>query len=76
MEQWCRAPANFSVYMKGLALHFETGYQVPDCTLLASALEAGCSVFLSEDLRSGHIIEDMLILNPFETDAGAFLADN
>ena len=76
LRPWCTAPASFDTYFKGLALHFETGYQVPDCTMLASALEAGCEVFLSEDLQGGQIVEGMLIVNPFTTDCAAFLANN
>ena len=76
IRPWCTAPSTFDVYMKGLALHFETGYQVPDCTLLASALEAGCGVFLTEDMQSGQIIDGMQIVNPFVTDCAAFLAVN
>ncbi len=37
-----------------------------DSLLLASALEAGCRVFLSEDLQHGRVIEGRLtIRNPF-----------
>jgi predicted nucleic acid-binding protein len=76
MRPWCLAPANFDVYHRGLALHFETGYQVPDCTMLASALAAGCEIFLTEDLQSGREIDGMLIVNPFMTGCKGFLANN
>ena len=76
IRPWCTAISTFDTHMKGLALHFETGYQVPDCTLLASALEAGCGVFLTEDMQSGQIIEGMQIVDPFATDCASFLADN
>jgi predicted nucleic acid-binding protein len=33
--------------------------------LLASALELGCSHFLSEDLQDGQQIGDLTIINPF-----------
>ena len=36
-----------------------------DCLLLASALELGCTHFLSEDLQDGQVIEGLTIVNPF-----------
>jgi predicted nucleic acid-binding protein len=42
-----------------------TGYSWWDCLLLASALELGCSHFLSEDLQDGQQIGDLTIINPF-----------
>ena len=38
-----------------------------DCLLLASALAAGCGVFLSEDMNGGQMIETLSIVNPFTT---------
>jgi predicted nucleic acid-binding protein len=39
-----------------------------DCMLLASALLARCSIFLSEDLQHGRTVDDMTVLNPFKLD--------
>lgn len=36
-----------------------------DCLLLASALELGCTHFLSEDLHDGRKIEGLTIVDPF-----------
>jgi predicted nucleic acid-binding protein len=36
-----------------------------DCLLLASAIELGCTHFLSEDLKDGQTIEGLTILSPF-----------
>jgi predicted nucleic acid-binding protein len=47
------------------ALHSKFGYSWWDCLLLASALELGCSHFLSEDLQDGHQIGGLTIINPF-----------
>lgn len=44
-----------------------------DSLLLASALAAGCTVFLSEDLNSGQKIEALTIVNPFTTAPEAVL---
>ena len=46
-------------------LHMTTRYSWWDCLLLASALELGCRWFLSEDLRDGHEIEGLTIVDPF-----------
>lgn len=51
-------------------LHLRYGYSWWDCLLLASALELGCTHFLSEDLQDGQAIEDsggksLTILSPF-----------
>ena len=46
-------------------LHKSTGYSWWDCLLLASALELGCSHFLSEDLQDGQVIGGLTIINPF-----------
>jgi predicted nucleic acid-binding protein len=36
-----------------------------DCVMLASALQAGCQLFLSEDLQGEREIEGMRIVSPF-----------
>jgi predicted nucleic acid-binding protein len=36
-----------------------------DSVILASALEAECSIFYSEDFQHGQVIEGMKIVNPF-----------
>jgi predicted nucleic acid-binding protein len=52
------------------ALH----YSWWDCLLLASALELGCSHFLSEDLQDGHRIEGLTIVDPFAHSPDQILA--
>ena len=47
------------------AIRADTGYSWWDCLLLASALELGCSHFLSEDLQDGQVIGGLAIINPF-----------
>mgnify|MGYP001354236412 CR=1 FL=1 len=50
-------------------LHAELGYSWWDCLLIASALELGCTHFLSEDLQDGQRIEAggkaLTIVSPF-----------
>jgi len=49
-----------------LDLKEKYGYSFFDCLMLASALESGCDVILSEDMGDGQIIENTLkIVNPF-----------
>ncbi|WP_315924397.1 PIN domain-containing protein [Mesorhizobium sp. SP-1A] len=52
------------------SLHLRLRYSWWDCLLLASALELGCTHFLSEDLQDGQAIEDtggksLTIVDPF-----------
>ncbi|MCQ2005139.1 PIN domain-containing protein [Rhizobium sp. NRK18] len=62
----------------GSATHFEAldlaeEYQLSfyDALMLATALEAGCEVFYSEDLHNGLLIRGRLrILDPFQSPAG------
>jgi predicted nucleic acid-binding protein len=42
-----------------------TGYSWWDCLLLASAIELGCTHFLSEDLQDGRSLQGLTILSPF-----------
>ncbi|MEQ1949958.1 PIN domain-containing protein [Mesorhizobium sp. CN2-181] len=47
------------------ALHIAHRYSWWDCLLLASALELGCTHFLSEDLQDGQTIRGLTIVDPF-----------
>jgi predicted nucleic acid-binding protein len=46
-------------------LHLRYRYSWWDCLLLASAIELGCTHFLSEDLQDGQRIESLTIVDPF-----------
>jgi predicted nucleic acid-binding protein len=39
-----------------------------DCTLLSSALLAGCDVFLSEDMQHEQKVAGLTVLSPFNLD--------
>jgi predicted nucleic acid-binding protein len=53
--------------LEALMLHERYGYSYYDCVMLACALENGCTKIYTEDMSSGQIIEDrLLILNPYE----------
>lgn len=44
-----------------------------DAHLVASAIAAGCTIFLSEDLNNGQKIDTLTIVNPFTTTPEALL---
>lgn len=44
-----------------------------DALLVASALAAGCRIFLSEDMNGGQRIDTLTIVNPFAVAPGAVL---
>ena len=45
-----------------LRLHEKLGYSYYDCLMLSSALGSGCQYLLSEDMASGHVIEESLTI--------------
>ncbi|MGL4491024.1 MAG: PIN domain-containing protein [Rhizobiaceae bacterium] len=59
------SPLTWREVQTARGLRISTGYSWWDCLLLASALELGCSHFLSEDLQDGQQIGDLMIINPF-----------
>ena len=52
------------------------GYQWFDCLLIASAANAGCSHFLSEDMGHETRYGSLTIINPFRVDPDSFLSKN
>jgi predicted nucleic acid-binding protein len=59
-------PLTLDVHLRGVALADRFGLQFYDATLLAAASKGGCTVFLSEDMQDGMVIENRLtIRNPF-----------
>lgn len=55
-----------SLYHRGLDLQSRYGYGFYDSLIVAAALESGCKILYTEDLRQGREIEDLEIRNPFE----------
>lgn len=49
------------------------GFSWWDCLLLGSAIELGCSHFLSEDLHDGQQIGGLTVVNPFLHDPAEIL---
>ena len=62
---WCIAPLDAQTTAKAWAVQDEAGLAWWDSLLAASALLAGCKLFISEDMRDGQLISGMRIVNPF-----------
>jgi predicted nucleic acid-binding protein len=58
-------PLTWTEVTRARRLHLKVGYSWWDCLLLASALELGCTYFLSEDLQDGQVVEGLTIIDPF-----------
>lgn len=65
---WCSAQTNFATTILATELRRKTSYQWFDCLLLASAIDAGCAFFISEDMHHEQAIDGVRIVNPFLTD--------
>jgi predicted nucleic acid-binding protein len=57
-------PLRLETHFRALEIH-QRGYHIYDSLIIASALEAGCSVLYSEDLHDGQTIDGLTICNPF-----------
>lgn len=59
-------PLHIQTHERALEIAARDGSSIYDSLLLASALEARCDIFLSEDMQHGRVIEERLtIRNPF-----------
>ncbi len=66
LSEFCSAPYDFDVTQKAWQIQDQNGFAWWDCTLLASAMLAGCDLFLSEDMQHEQVIESLTIVNPFK----------
>lgn len=57
--------ADVHTHEHGLDIAERYRFSIYDSMLLASALEAGCRTFYSEDLHHGQRVEGLTIRNPF-----------
>ena len=65
LAPWCLAPLDADTTLRAWSVQDETGYGWWDSLLLASALRAGCKLFVSEDMQDGREIAGMRITDPF-----------
>jgi predicted nucleic acid-binding protein len=63
--QFGTTPISFDTSLAARQIHASTSYSWWDCVLLASALELGCTHFLSEDLQDGQAVDGLTIVDPF-----------
>ena len=63
----CPNPRPLTVEMHQQALRLSTrhGFSIWDSLIIAAAMEARCSVLLTEDLQHGQTVEGLRIENPF-----------
>ncbi|WP_228895289.1 PIN domain-containing protein [Pseudoduganella aquatica] len=65
-------PITLDTHKRGLLLREKYKMQFFDALMVASALQAGCEIFYSEDMQHGQLIEGSLrIQNPFARDGQA-----
>ncbi len=59
-------PLSWATHRAALVIAERDGFSFYDALIVASALEAGCSTLLTEDMQDGRVIEGRLtIRNPF-----------
>lgn len=63
------APFDRSTCELAYEVEDETRFSYYDCLLLASALQARCGIFYSEDLQDGRCLDGLRIINPFARSA-------
>jgi len=65
-------PITLDTHQEALAIAEKYGYRIYDALIVASALEARCTILYSEDMQDGQIIDRALtIRNPFRFDTGS-----
>jgi predicted nucleic acid-binding protein len=59
-------PVTLDTHRAALAIAEKYGYRIYDALIVASALEARCTILYSEDMQDGQVIDQTLtIRNPF-----------
>ena len=58
-------PISIETHAAAFSLARSHGLSFYDSLIVASALEAGCGILLTEDLQAGCRIADLTIVNPF-----------
>jgi predicted nucleic acid-binding protein len=67
IQELCETPlpVTMALHHQGLKIAQATGYDIYDSLMLAAALEDSCTIFYSEDMQDGHVIDTLTIQNPF-----------
>ena len=61
-----QVPASETLYHRALDIQARWRFGFYDSLIVASALSAGCSTLLSEDLEHGQLIDGLTVVNPFK----------
>ncbi|MEE9322550.1 MAG: PIN domain-containing protein [Granulosicoccus sp.] len=61
----CRVHSSIPLYERAIDLHERWQFSLYDTLILASALEANCSILFSEDMQHKQKIESLVVINPF-----------
>lgn len=61
----CEVQSSFGLYETCLSIREQTSYSFYDALILAAAVEGGCRVLHTEDLRDGQEVAGVTIRNPF-----------
>lgn len=56
---------NLNTIDKALYIKTQYKYSFWDSLIIASAIHAGCNILYTEDLKDHHIIDNLMIVNPF-----------
>lgn len=70
----CTAPLDIDTHRSAIDLEARHHLSWWDSVAVASALQARCDHFVSEDLNDGQVIETLTVVNPFASHARATLA--
>ncbi|HMO44698.1 MAG TPA: PIN domain-containing protein [Rubrivivax sp.] len=66
LKQMCRVlPLTLAMHERAIRISRRFGLHVYDSTIVASALEAGCSTLYTQDLQHGQRLEGLTVLDPF-----------
>jgi predicted nucleic acid-binding protein len=64
----CKAPSDAGNLARAFDIQDATGFAWWDCLMLASAVRAGCRLFLTEDMDHGRLVGELRIVDLFRTD--------
>ena len=70
----CTAPLDARTHQDAVGIETRHRLSWWDCVAVASALQANCTHFVSEDMNDGQVVETLTIVNPFASHAPATLA--
>jgi predicted nucleic acid-binding protein len=62
----CQVFPDVNLYSAALDIMTKSGYSFYDSLIIASSQHCGCETLYSEDLHSGHQVDRVKVINPFE----------